>query len=58
MDEINFAQYASASQRFLALSALHSMSERAKSRNSPWLLVETAFSSSLTVDLGWSLSTQ
>jgi hypothetical protein len=50
MDEINLAQYSSASQRFWAIFAFHQMSESAKSPNSLRLLIETAFFTSLSVD--------
>jgi len=56
MDEINLAQYSSAFQRFLAISAFHQMCESAKSPNSLWLLIKTAFFTSLTVDPGWQFA--
>jgi hypothetical protein len=55
MDEINLAQYSSASQRFWAIFAFHQMSESAKSPNSLRLLIETAFFTSLSVDSSWQI---
>src|SRR5262244_2860423 len=56
MGEINSAQYSSVFPRFLLSLGFHPLGEDAKSCESPWLLVETAFFTPLSVDLGWSFS--
>src|SRR5215813_11228542 len=52
MGEINSAQYSSVFPRFLLSLGFHPLGEDAKSCESPWLLVETAFFTPLSVDLG------
>jgi hypothetical protein len=52
MGETNFAQYSSAFPRFFPSLGFHPMGENAKSRESPWLLVETAIFTPLSVDSG------
>src|SRR5262249_41680231 len=54
MGEINSAQYSSVFPRFLLSLGFHPLGEDAKSCESPWLLVETAFFTPLSVDLGES----
>src|SRR5262244_2262720 len=56
MGEINSAQYSSVFPRFLLSLGFHPLGEDAKSCESPWLLVETAFFTPLSVDLGIDLS--
>src|SRR5215813_2073396 len=53
MGEINSAQYSSVFPRFLLSLGFHPLGEDAKSCESPWLLVETAFFTPLSVDLGY-----
>src|SRR5215813_8836039 len=55
MGEINSAQYSSVFPRFLLSLGFHPLGEDAKSCESPWLLVETAFFTPLSVDLGYKL---
>src|SRR5262249_30257987 len=55
MGEINSAQYSSVFPRFLLSLGFHPLGEDAKSCESPWLLVETAFFTPLSVDLGFWL---
>src|SRR5262249_16629076 len=56
MGEINSAQYSSVFPRFLLSLGFHPLGEDAKSCESPWLLVETAFFTPLSVDLGHPLA--
>ena len=53
MGEINFAQYSSAFPRFLTSWGFHPVGASTKSRESPRLLVETAFFTPLSTDLGY-----
>jgi hypothetical protein len=56
MGEINFTQYSSAFPRFFPSLGFHPMGENAKSRERPWLLVETANFTPLSVDSGYLLT--
>src|SRR5215813_10946870 len=56
MGEINSAQYSSVFPRFLLSLGFHPLGEDAKSCESPWLLVETAFFTPLSVDLGLTMT--
>src|SRR5262244_30489 len=56
MGEINSAQYSSVFPRFLLSLGFHPLGEDAKSCESPWLLVETAFFTPLSVDLGYRIA--
>src|SRR5262245_16370911 len=58
MGEINSAQYSSVFPRFLLSLGFHPLGEDAKSCESPWLLVETAFFTPLSVDLGYKHDSQ
>lgn len=52
MGETNFAQYSSTFPRFFPSLRLHPLGEKAKSRESPCLLIETTILTPLSVDSG------
>jgi hypothetical protein len=52
MGGTGFAQYSSALPRFFPGLVFHPMGENAKSRENPWLLVENANFTPLSVDSG------